>query len=1053
MLNQIMYNIRKVLNDTVQDIQDKESKLRGMKASGDLKLGANGEVLDSSSTEAKTLVLQLQESKDALNAILADTKYVDQVVKSTHGRIGGIIKQLGFTSQPLRKNNEILANLNAGLDKSGKALKYQTRLAEILGYSFRLISRHVGQMFKNLLLTLSPVNLIKKAFQGIRGLFQDFAGYNTKWQRTMNVIKYNLHAILEPFMDKIAQFLVNCIGFVDIISMKVQEAFGSVPISLFDQAAADAQKMKEELEAAANVTAGFDELHDIGSDNTGANDLFGDIYKPQLSQEWIDLANQIGDLFAGLIKGDLGFGDVIDFIWKKLQELGQKIWDWFKNTSLGKWITENWQHLLWTLLNIFIAWKLFKIVGPMLLKAFTGWLTKGSAGSLFTGLGTKISGFLSKGLYTGMNGATVTMGKFLGGIALVGGGIALAGTQAAKAGKNWQDYNGWQKAGAVGAVGLGSAMAGLGAVMLGASGPVGWAVAGATALGSLVIGMSQTQNGMKSLKEETEEWQQANEQLQQALMNVETTNQNYVIALADIKQLEQETGESGEDLANAVDSGQRSVKDLTVAELKLYNAYKTGQKVIQDQIDARQQAYKLAQKESKEKADMLAQQGKETKSYDELREHIVKCWENGTMSAEDARDKISRYLVDMDLQSRVTFIENLPANLREGLDPGKYESAMTKLGNWMGEKFGKFGDGLKSIFGIATNELENFAHTSEELKTAEDNLAAAHDNVEDKTNILNEAEQKAGMTFDELNQKIKDGKIEYNKLTDAQKAVVDAHNALETAQAEERASLTETGKAVAGVAYEAYKSSGDYKKFIETMKKANEDGKISTQDMNKYFGEVMSDMDTHQREMFTNYMKELGLSTTESEKFCKETEGLFQGWVNNIKGFFKSLWEGIGNFFSDTGQRFGNLFSGKGFKTDSEVQNTQALQNAGEEKFAKAIQEHPEDFWDLIKGKKNINSYAVGTNYVPNDGLAYLHQGEAVIPKKYNTPYQSPNMSGLENSINNLNAQVSQISQIVSQGIDVRGQFVQRGTDLVASIEKTNSKLSNSILNNKVYAR
>ena len=1049
-VNQIMSNIRKVLNDTVQDIQDKESKLRGMKASGDLKLDAKGNVLESSSTEAKTLVLQLQESKDVLNSILADTKYVDEVVSRTHGRIGGMIKQLGFTSPVLRKNNAILANLNAGLDKGGKALKYQTRMAELLGYSFRLIARHVGQTFKNLILNvvsfLNPLTHIKKAFQ-------DFMGYNTKWQRTMNVIKYNLRAILQPFMDKVAQFLVNCIGFIDIISMKVQEAFGNVPVSLFDQAAADAEKMKEELEAAANVTAGFDELHDIGSDNTGANDLFGDIYKPQLSQEWIDLANEIGDLFAGLIKGDLGFGDVVDFIWKKLQELGQKIWDWFKNTSLGKWIIENWQHLLWTLLNIFIAWKLFKIIGPMLLNAFTGWLTKGAAGSLFTGLGTKISGFLSKGLYTGMNGATVTMGKFLGGIALVGGGIALAGTQAAKAGKNWQDYNGWQKAGAVGAVGLGSAMAGLGAVMLGASGPVGWAVAGATALGSLVIGMSQTQNGMKSLKEETEEWQQVNEQLQQALMNVETTNQNYAIALADIKQLEQETGESGEDLANAVDSGQRSVKDLTVAELKLYNAYKTGQKIIQDQIDARQQAYKLAQKESKEKADILAQQGKETKSYDELREHIVKCWENGTMSAEDARDKISRYLVDMDLQSRITFIENLPANLREGLDPGKYESVMTKLGNWMNEKFGKFGDGLKSIFGIATNELENFAHTSEELKIAEDNLAAAHANVEDKTNILNEAEQKAGMTFDELNQKIKDGKIEYNKLTDAQKAVVDAHNALETAQAEERASLTETGKAVAGVAYEAYKSSGDYKQFIETMKKANEDGKISTQDMNKYFGEVMSDMDTHQREMFTNYMKELGLSTKESEQFCKQTEGLFQSWVNGIKGFFSDLWTNIGGFFSRVGQRFGNLFSGNGFKTDSEVQNTQALQNAGEEKFAKVIQEHPEDFWDLIKGKKNINSYAVGTNYVPNDGLAYLHQGEAVIPKKYNTPYQSPNMSGLENSINNLNAQVSQISQIVSQGIDVRGQFVQRGTDLVASIEKTNSKLSNSILNNKVYAR
>lgn len=40
--------------------------------------------------------------------------------------------------------------------------------------------------------------------------------------------------------------------------------------------------------------------------------------------------------------------------------------------------------------------------------------------------------------------------------------------------------------------------------------------------------------------------------------------------------------------------------------------------------------------------------------------------------------------------------------------------------------------------------------------------------------------------------------------------------------------------------------------------------------------------------------------------------------------------------------------------------------------------------------RKNIRNlggtpkYEKGTNYVPNDGLAYLHKGEAVVPKKYN---------------------------------------------------------------------
>ena len=256
-------------------------------------------------------------------------------------------------------------------------------MAEILGYSFQLMGRHIGQLFKRLLLTLNPLNLIRRSVNGIINLtkkaFNEFASYDVKWQRTMNVIKYNLRTVLRPAMEWLAQKLVNIIGFFDIISMKIQEAFGRIPVSLFDQSAANAEKMREELEQAANVSAGFDEFHDIGSDNSGANDLLGDIYKPQLSKEWEDLANRIGDLFAGLIKGDLGFGDVAKEILKIVGELlgkiAKKIWDWFKETKIGKWITEHWKGLLATLLAIFLAWKL----GPLILKAIghiLGMLTK-----------------------------------------------------------------------------------------------------------------------------------------------------------------------------------------------------------------------------------------------------------------------------------------------------------------------------------------------------------------------------------------------------------------------------------------------------------------------------------------------------------------------------------------------------------------------------------------------------------------------------------------------------------------------------------------------------
>jgi hypothetical protein len=200
-------------------------------------------------------------------------------------------------------------------------------------------------------------------------------------------------------MDWIAQKLVNIIGFVDIISQKIQEGLGKIPISLFDQAAADSEKINEELEAAANVSAGFDELHDIGTDSSGANDLLGDIYTPQLSDSWKELANQIGDLFKGVITGDLGFGEVMDTILKllgkTLKNIASSIWEWFKNTAIGKYITTHWDSILGTVFKLFVGWELLKIAGSTLFNALFGNFTETAISGVFSKVGSWISSILS----------------------------------------------------------------------------------------------------------------------------------------------------------------------------------------------------------------------------------------------------------------------------------------------------------------------------------------------------------------------------------------------------------------------------------------------------------------------------------------------------------------------------------------------------------------------------------------------------------------------------------------------------------------------------------
>ena len=300
--NEIMKIIRDAVMDLLTEVQVKETALRGMEKSGNAKFNDNGQLVEGTS-EAYTTFAEMEDLKMSLRGVLAEANMVDQVAESTKGNVSEILQQLGFASPELAKCNKILKNINSGLDKNGKALKFQKRIQETLNYSFQLLTRHIGQMIKNWIMMLNPINLIKKAFS-------DFASYDTKWQRTMNVIKYNLRRIIRPAMEWIAQQIVNMIGLVNALIKGIGKAFGK-NWDLFDKDAAEAEKIREELEAAANVTLGFDELHDIGSDNSAANDLSGDIYTPQ----WEGL-NEI------LEKVGTTIGNIAKFI------SGLNFWQW-----------------------------------------------------------------------------------------------------------------------------------------------------------------------------------------------------------------------------------------------------------------------------------------------------------------------------------------------------------------------------------------------------------------------------------------------------------------------------------------------------------------------------------------------------------------------------------------------------------------------------------------------------------------------------------------------------------------------------------------------------
>lgn len=795
---------------------------------------------------------------------------IDQVVAKTGGNIPKMIRQLGFVMPELMKENTILQNVNAGLDKNGRALKFQTRTAEILNYSFQLMARSIGQMYKNWLVQLNPLTQIKRAFS-------DFASYDVKWKRTLNVIKYNIRAILRPFMEWIAQKIINIIGFLDVISMKMQEIFGKTPVSLFDQSAADAEKMREALEAAANVSAGFDELHDIGSDNSAENDLFGEIYKPEpLSDAWKTFGEILGSIFAGIAK------------------------------VIG-WCIENWKIFAGLLAGFFVAKGLINLFNffTNLSKLISG-LPKlfgavGKALGIVAGVAAvAYAGFKAYDLGKNWDQKTeqernsdniqsvgfgALGGAILGGIAggpigaVIGASIGTAlmgGINAAIASYNGDEIRNEINS-TIGGAGAGLAIGakigsiispGIGTAVGAALGAVVGAIGGNT-IAKMENFFTAAGGSFSNLKISADDLKWATEQLTIA-------QDNELKALSNLKTLEEQTGYSGKELYEAVQNGSLSYDKLNSSQLQVIEAYKSYIKTCEDTKIAIQRVtdFKLAQE---------FENAKLSGSYDELVQHMIKAKDDGIYTEEELTDRLSQLYAELNAENREVFMNNIPEEMRQGIEEGAYQY----FTGW--EKFK-----IES-----SKNWEKF-----------------------KTNW--------GKLWGDV------GKVLSNKWEDIKNA-----------------------------------ASEGWRKIVEAI----------------------------------------------------------TGWVNSLWNSITETFNNIKTSAEETWQRVCNFFKGKGFKTDSQVDNN---------------------------GNTNtsiVPKYAKGTNYVPSDGLAYLHQGEAVIPKKYNQSYNQ-GMSNEERAyMQQIMSTMRSLNDTMQQGINVKGEFRQRGSDLVAVVNKTKSQTGADLLSNVSYAR
>ena len=790
-LNSVMAEIRQVALGLLQVIQAKETDLRGMEAKGTAKFDASGMLTSDSSNEAKTIFAQMEDSKMALRGVLADANMVEEVVQQTGGNVAEIIKRLGFAAPELRKCNTILQNMNAGLDQNGKALKFQTRTAEVMSYAFRLMARSVGQMIKRWAAMINPINLIKKAFS-------DFASYDVKWQRTMNVIKYNIRRIIRPFMEWLAQQIVNVIGLLNAMLKGIGKALGE-NWDLFDQSAASAEQMREELEQAANVTASFDELHDIGGESSSnpAMDLMGDIYTPQWDGLY-KILEKVGTLIGNIAK-----------IASKLN-----FWQWLAiaGAALAGFLVLKW------LLSKFGGSKnpLQTIAkGFSFLEKAVGWAILILAFTAFTKALTEFVECMKSADWEDIGKSLVMLGG-----ALLELGLVL-----------------------VALIGFAKLFGTSFLTSLGLA-----AIVGAFALFTFTL--TQFINAVKGLTED--DIINALALLGGALLELTLV----IITLSAVFTALVATGFGA--IAIVLLIGVLAVVGLVILALaELVKAFKDCGDDIKLVLEGISQVIQTI--------------------GETITKIILAIATSIVMVVEGVANSIMTVLTPI-----LTFIDDIISKIIELVETIVHE----------------VGDTIKNI-------------------------------VETVGNIIIEI-------IDSIT----------NAVPRLLKAIVD------------------------------------------------------------FCGDIGPAIERTADSIMRTITKVVNFTVSAIEYLIN----LVISGVNSMISAINSVSQYVGI-------------------------NIPRVPEANIPRF--------------------VPQYKAGTNFVPNDGLAYLHRGEAVIPEKYNqgSAYQQTNTRQLEDSINQLNKQVAQIGEIVNQGIKVQGQFVQKGTDLVASVEKTNNKLSNAILSNKVYAR
>ena len=204
-------------------------------------------------------------------------------------------------------------------------------------------------------------------------------------------------------------------------------------------------------------------------------------------------------------------------------------------------------------------------------------------------------------------------------------------------------------------------------------------IAATTAVAAFTAAILLEKPAIKSVQEAQEALTKAKQDAANAENDYINAIDNAEAALKRLEEVEKANGITGAELYAQVQAGTLDYTNMTAAQREVYKAYldnEKKQKALKESTEAFNQAKKAETLASYENQLALA---KESGNYDKFKASIVKAFEAGELSADEARELISKSMSEMSDDAQQTFMKDIPGSLRDGLDPHKYESTGTKI--------------------------------------------------------------------------------------------------------------------------------------------------------------------------------------------------------------------------------------------------------------------------------------------------------------------------------------------------------------------------------------